>query len=359
MTEIITIFGTYTKSLPHVDAKSEGIYVYKLNTETGALTHQLTTTGIDNPAFLTIAPSQQFLYSVNREGGDTGGVSAFSLDPATGAMVFINEQVRTNGGPCHVMVDATERYLYAANYGEGSVEVWPIEDDGSLGSASDFHQHEGSSVNKARQEAAHAHSINLDPGNRFAYVPDLGMDKVMIYNLDLDKGKLIPNEQPFIETTPGAGPRHLDFHPNGKVLYVINELGNTVTAYNFDAESGHLSDFQTVPTLPADWDGENTTADIHVHLNGKFVYGSNRGHDSIAVYAVDEATGKLTAQGHVSTQGKTPRNFGIDPTGKVLIVANQDTSNAATYFIDQQTGALTPTGVVVDVPTSVCIKMIG
>lgn len=360
--EILTIIGTYTRDMPNTDAKSEGIYIYKLDPETGALTYHSKATGIDNPSFLAVAPSRRFLYSVNevmeKDGKKVGGVSAFALDPQAGELSFLNDQSSEGSGPCHLVVDATESYVLAANYGGGSVCVLPIQSDGRLGAATDFIQHEGSSVNPKRQEAAHAHSINLDPGNRYAYVPDLGMDQVVIYDFDLESGKLKPSAQPFVKAAPGAGPRHFDFHPNGKFAYVINELGNTVTAYRFKEADGSLSEIESVSTLPEDFDGHNTTADIHVHPSGKFLYGSNRGHDSVAILAVDQSTGKLTPSGHEWTQGRTPRNFGIDPTGKVLLAANQDTGNIATYFIDGESGGLTPTGHTAEVPKPVCIKML-
>lgn len=360
---ILTYIGTYTRNMPFVEAQSEGIYVYRLNTETGELTHQSTVPGLENPSFLAISPSRKYLYAVSemaeKDGKKTGGVTAFSRDMQTGDLTYLNEQVSGGSAPCHLIVDASERHVLAANYTGGSVCVMPIQEDGSLGEMCEFIQHEGAShVNPARQEKAHAHSINLDSSNRFAYVPDLGMDKVVIYDFSADSGKLSPNAQPHIESAPGAGPRHFDFHPNGRIAYAINELGNTITAYNFDSQSGALSEIHSVPTLPADFDGENTTADIHVHPSGKFVYGSNRGHHSIAIFSVDETTGELTPQGHTSTQGETPRNFGIDPSGKLLLAANQDSSSVATYFIDQESGALTPTGVVASVPTPVCIKML-
>lgn len=359
--EILTYVGTYTRSLPHVQAKSEGIYVYRLNLASGELTFQAKATGIDNPAFLALAPSNKFLFSVNevmtRNGSKVGGVSAFAVHADSGELSFINDQSSEGPGPCHLTVDASEQYVLAANYAGGSVCVLPIQADGSLGPATDFVQHEGGSgVNPARQEAAHAHSINVDPGNRFAYVPDLGMDMVVIYDLDLANGKLKPNQQPFMETAPGAGPRHFDFHPNGKFAYIINELGNSVTACKFNSDTGSLTEIHSVTTLPGSFEASNTTADIHVHPSGKFVYGSNRGHDSIAVFACDESTGQLDPKGHFSTQGKTPRNFNIDPSGKILLAANQDTGTIASYFIDQSDGSLTPTGVVADVPTPVCIK---
>lgn len=362
-TELLTYIGTYTRSMPFVEAKSEGVYIYRLNVMTGQLTHQSTVPGLQNPSFLALSPSRKFLYSVNeiddKDGQKSGGVTAFARDLETGELTYLNDQISGGAAPCHLIVDSTEKFVLAANYTGGSVCVMPIQPDGSLGEMCEFIQHEGASmVNPQRQEKAHAHSINLDNSNRFAYVPDLGLDKVMIYNFDNATGKLKPNMQPFIDMAPGAGPRHFDFHPNGKVAYVINELGNTITACSFDSETGNLSELHSVPTLPSGFDDENTTADIHVHPSGKFVYGSNRGHNSIASFKVDQKTGKLTAIGHTSTQGETPRNFGIDPSGQILLAANQDTSSIATYFIDQTSGTLAPTGFVTNVPTPVCIKML-
>ncbi len=232
----------------------------------------------------------------------------------------------------------------------------PIQEDGQLAPASDAIQHEGSSVHPRRQTGPHAHSANLDPTNRFAFVPDLGMDKVMIYKLDIAAGKLVAGEQPWAEVAPGAGPRHFTFHPNMLYAYVINEIGSTITAFAYDMANGKLTEVQTVPTLPEDFDGESTTADIHVHPSGKFLYGSNRGHDSIAIFEVDEATGKLTPIGHESTQGKSPRNFGLDPTGTFLLAANQNSDTIVSFRIDTATGKLTPTGHVTNVPSPVCVK---
>jgi 6-phosphogluconolactonase len=235
--------------------------------------------------------------------------------------------------------------------------MYPVQVDGRLGAASDIVQHYGSSVDPERQTAPYAHSVNIDPDNRYALVADLGMDKVMVYRLDLEQGKLVPNDPPFASLHAGAGPRHLAFHPNRKYVYVINELDSTMTAFSYLAEAGELSEIQTLSTLPEGYPGEQSScADIHVAPSGKFVYGSNRGHDSIAIFAVDLATGKLSLVGHESTQGKTPRNFAIDPSGTFLLAANQDSSTVVSFRIDQQTGELHPTGDVAQIPTPVCLK---
>jgi 6-phosphogluconolactonase len=241
--------------------------------------------------------------------------------------------------------------------------VLPIAADGKLAPASSIVRHTGSSVDRARQEAPHPHSINLDPAGRFAFVADLGLDKVFVYRFDPAKGTLTANDPPSVSVAPGSGPRHFAFHPSGKFAYVINEMRSTVTAFNYDAQRGVLAVLatkapDTVSTLPADFKGENTTAEVQVHPSGKFLYGSNRGHDGIAIFAIDPASGSLTALGHESTGGRTPRNFGIDPDGMFLLAANQDSDTIHVFRIDQQTGKLAATGQSIDIPMPVCVKFV-
>jgi 6-phosphogluconolactonase len=243
-----------------------------------------------------------------------------------------------------------------ANYGGGSVACLPIGEDGRLGDATAFIQHKGSSVNPQRQREPHAHSINLDAANRFAFVADLGLDKVLVYRFDPSAGTLEPNDPPAAVIASGSGPRHFAFHPSGRFAYVINELNSTVTAFAYDAERGTLQTLQTVTTLPEGFDGKSFPAEVQVHPSGKFLYGSNRGHDSIACFAIDAATGRLTPIGHEPTQGKNPRNFGIDPTGAYLLAANQDGDNVVAFRIDPATGKLSPTGQSIRVPMPVCVK---
>ncbi len=350
--------GTYTRTT------SDGIYICEFDAETGDLDPVSSMSGAENPSFLALHPNGHILYAASEaedfDGERQGALYAYSIDAGTGRLSPINAVGSGGPGPCHVSVDATGRYLLAANYHGGSVCVAPINDDGSLEPLSCFIQHEGSSVNPNRQEQAHAHSINLDPQNRFAYVPDLGQDKVVIYQLDLESGTLVANDPAHVEAEPGAGPRHFDFDPGGTRAYVINELGCTITGYDYNSESGALTLFQTVGTLPAEGFGRhNTTADIHVHPSGRFVYGSNRGHDSIAIFSVDEDTGHLTALGHESTQGWTPRNFAIDTSGEFLLAANQDSDTIVSFSIDTDSGALTPTGSVTEIPMPVCLKFLG
>jgi len=352
--------GTYTRSLPHVQAKSEGIYLLAMDADSGALSHVSTTTGVENPSYLTLHPSGNYLYAVN-EVGDFGGnssgaVSAFAIDPTSGALTFLNQEPTNGAAPCHLSVDATGRYLLTSNYSGGSVCVHPIGRNGRLGTMSDFIQHVGSSVNEQRQKEPHAHSINLSADNRFAYAADLGLDRVLIYAFNADQGKLGPASQTWVRVHPGAGPRHFDFHPNGGYAYVINEIDSTVTVFAHEMSSGRLTELQHISTLPAGFTGRSHCADIHVHPSGNFLYGSNRGHDSIVGFAIDPSNGLLTTIGHESTQGRVPRNFVIDPTGTFLLAANQNGDTVVVFRIDQSSGKLTPTGHVLDVPTPVCLK---
>ena len=336
-------------------AEDDGIYVYRLDMSSGALEPVSAVGGLQNPSFLALHPSRPLLYAVI-ETAD-GAVTALSYDEQTFELKVL-DSASTGGSPCHLVVDATGGYVLAANYGGGSVCMIPIRDDGGVDKASDFVQHQGSSVH-ARQTEPHAHSINIDPGNRFAYAPDLGLDKIMMYRLDLDAGKLRPHEtQPFAETPGGAGPRHLAFSPNRQLAYVINEIDNTITSFNFDESSGALETVETVPTLPDNFDGESGTADIHFEPSGRFLYGSNRGHESIAIYAVGSASGRLQPRGHVPTGGVNPRNFGIEPTGTFLLAANQSTNDIHTFRIDPDDGRLTPTGHVVEIQAPVCVKFL-
>jgi 6-phosphogluconolactonase len=351
-------FGTYT------GAKSQGIYVSRFDLSTGKLGAPELAAETKNPSFVTIHPNHHFLYAVGEfsspDGKKGGVVSAFAIDPASGKLTLLNQQPAGAGGaPCHVSVDKAGGHAMAANYGGGSVVVLAINQDGSLGDTTAFVQHTGSSVNPKRQAGPHAHAISLDAANHFAFVPDLGLDKVMIYRYG-PKGTLTPNDPAFAPIAPGSGPRHLAFHPNGRFAYVINEIACTMTVFSYEAKRGELKELQSLSTLPA---GESvqpnySTAEVLVHPSGKFVYGSNRGHDTIAIFAADPKSGKLTLLGHESTQGRIPRCFGIDPTGAYLLAANQDTHNIAVFRIDQKTGLLTPTGQSIEVGSPVCVQFL-
>jgi len=346
-------FGTYTRP----ENSSKGIYRSTLDLETGKLSEPVLVAETKNPSFIDIHPNGKFLYAVSEAGG-AGSVSAYAIDTDAGYLKFLNQQPSGGAGPCHVSIDHAGRNLLVANYGSGSASVIPIKVDGRLGKPTGFVQHQGSSVNPKRQKGPHAHSINVSPDNRFAFVADLGIDKIMIYKLDIEKGTIVANSPAFAKVKPGAGPRHFAFHPNGKYAYVINELDCTVTAFAYEAASGALTEIQSVTTLPKGFDGSNTCAEVRVHPSGKFLYGSNRGHDSIAVYRVDLAKGTLTFVEHETADIKTPRNFNIDPTGKFCLVANQGQDSIVVFRIDPETGALEPTGYKVSVGMPVCVRFL-
>jgi 6-phosphogluconolactonase len=351
--------GTYTGG--DTKEKSQGIYLMELDLRAGTLSSPRVVAAAVDPSFLAIDPSRKFLYAVNElsefRGRRGGGVSAFSIDPASGTLSPLNQQSSVGEGPCHLVVDRQGKNVLVANYGSGSVACLPIEADGRVQRSSSFIQHRGSGATR-RQTSPHAHSINLDAAGRFAVVADLGLDKVLIYAFDAAQGKLAPNEPAFAKIAPGSGPRHFAFHPDGRFGYVISELANTVTAFAYDADKGALTEIQTISTLPADFQGQSYTAEVQVHPSGKFLYGSNRRHDSIAIFTIDPSTGKLTVVGFEPTQGKNPRNFAIDPTGQYLLAENQDSDTIVVFRIDPKTGALRPTGQTVKLPKPVCIKMI-
>jgi 6-phosphogluconolactonase len=352
----VVYVGTYTQR------GSEGIYVYTFDASSGGLSAVGVAKGITNPSFLAVAPSRRYLYATNEVStfGDSrgGGVSAFEIGQETGLLTLLNQQASHGAAPCHLSVDQTEQVVLVANYSGGNVAVLPMEQDGRLAPATDIVQHRGSSVHPTRQQGPHAHSITIDPTNHYALAADLGIDKLMVYRLDLDRAKLVPHDTPSVPLRAGAGPRHFAFHPAGKYAYLINELDSTVTVFGYDADQVRLDTVQTISTLPQGFGGENTCADVHLSPSGQFLYGSNRGHDSIAVFRVDGATGQLTSVGLTSTQGRTPRNFGIDPSGRFLLAANQDSDTIVSFWIDEQTGELEPTGTVTEVPLPVCVLFV-
>ena len=346
--------GTYTVR------DSQGVYAYRYDSVSGQLEPLGLAAKTSNPSFLVVHPNHRFLYVANEDhdyqGQSSGIVSAFSIDPKTGKLTLLNQLASRGADPCHISVDSKGKFVLVANYTGGNLAVFPILEDGRLGEASEFIQHKGTGPNKERQEAAHAHWIDVSADNRFVLTADLGLDQVFVYGFDAGKGGLTPNEPPSAKLAPGAGPRHVAFHPNGRFVYVINELNSTVTTFSYDAKGGTLHELQTVPSLPKEFTEENSPAEIVVHPKGKFLYGSNRGHDSIVVYAIDPKKGTLTLVEHVPTKGKAPRNFEIDPEGKRLLVANQETDNIVVFRINAKTGRLTPTGQEIKVPAPVCIR---
>jgi 6-phosphogluconolactonase len=349
--------GTYTGK------ESKGIYAYRFDSRTGRVSSLGLAAETENPSWLTVHPNRRFLYAANEtgnyQGAKSGAVSAFAIDRETGKLTFLNQVASRGADPCHATVDQTGKNLLVANYSSGNIAVFRLLDDGRLGEASAFVQHTGSSVNPERQEGPHAHSIEPSPDNRFVLNADLGLDELLVYRFDAAEGTLTPNDPPFAKLNPGAGPRHFAFHPNGKFVYVISEMQSTVTAFAYDAARGSLRELQTLSTLPKDFSGESTTAEIRVDDSGRFLYGSNRGHDSIAVFSIDTAQGTLTPVEIVSTGGKEPRNFEIDPTGKYLFAANQNSDSVVIFRIDAKTGRLSPSGQEFQVPSPVCVTFVG
>jgi len=348
--------GTYTVR------GSQGVYAYRYDSVSGQLEDLGLAAKTSNPSFVVVHPNHKFLYVANEDheyqGQSSGILTAFSIDVKTGKLTLLNQLSSRGADPCHLSVDHTGRFVLVANYTGGNLAVFPVQEDGRLGEASEFIQHKGTGPNKERQEGAHAHWIDMSPDNRFALNADLGLDRVFVYGFDATKGTLTATDPAWGKVTPGAGPRHVAFSPNGRFVYVINELNSTLTTFSYDAKTGALHELQTVPSLPKDFTGENSPAEIVVHPSGRFVYGSNRGHNSIAVFSADPTKGTLTLVEHVSTEGKAPRNFEIDPEGKRLLVANQESDNIVVFRIDAKTGRLTPTGQELKVPAPVCIRFL-
>jgi 6-phosphogluconolactonase len=347
--------GTYTKTA------EAGIDLLQFDLASGRFTKPAVAAAVPNPTFLALHPGQPLLYAISEvfqfAGKPTGFVSAYRIQPKTGQLVLLNQQSSGGPGPCHVTVDHTGKVALAANYGGGSIASLPIAADGSLKPAVTVDKHHGSSVNPSRQSAPFAHCVEVDPSNRFVLSADLGIDKLLVYKLDASAGSLLPHQPAFVETVRGAGPRHLAFHPNGRFVYVINELNCTIGVFRYESTRGTLESVQNISTLPAGFSGENTAAEVQVHPSGRFLYGSNRGHNSIAVFAVDAETGKLRSLGHQSTLGKSPRHFALDPSGHYLLAANQDSGNVVVFRVDAKSGLPRPTGVAANIPMPVCVVM--
>ena len=355
--EFRVYFGTYTGT------SSQGIYVSRLDADTGKLAAPELAAEIKNPSFLAVSPDEHFLYAgtdaKDATGKATGAVCAFALDHKTGWLTPLNQKNSGgNGSPCHLAVDATGRCLFVANYGTGSLAALSVLADGQLGDAATMIQHSGNGPNPARQAGPHAHSVYPSPDNRFVLNCDLGLDKIFAYRLDAATAQLAPADPPFATVAPGAGPRHLTFSRDGKYVYVVNEMASSITVFRYAAKTAAMRKVQTISTLPADFSGNNTAAEIALHPNGKFLYASNRGHDSIAVFAVDAKSGQLTFIEHQSTRGHLPRCFAIDPTGRWLLVENQASDSVVVFAVDSVTGKLQPTGQTLTIGAPVCVVFV-
>jgi 6-phosphogluconolactonase len=354
----LVFIGTYT------GPRSQGIYVSRFDSASGALSAPQLAAETKNPSFLALHPNGKLLYAVGElnqfEGKAAGAVSAFKVDPQSGHLALLNQQPSAGTGPCYLSVDSGGRCVLVANYGSGSIAALPIMEDGRLGPARTTIQHAGSSVNPQRQAGPHAHFIVPDPPGRRALVCDLGLDQVLVYQFDparaslAARASLVANDPPFAKTKPGAGPRHLAFHPDGSHAFVVNEMGSSVTAFDYDQAHGGLKEEQTVSTLPENFTGDNACAEIQVHPKGKVLYASNRGHDSIAVFDIEGADRKLKLVQHEATQGKTPRFFTLDPTGNWLLALNQGSDSIVVFRLDAQTGRLSPAGHKIEVGSPVC-----
>lgn len=348
--EMFVYFGSH-RSGPGI-----GFSLARFDTDTGVLTKPEFLLESIEPAFFVIHPDGRHLYTCNS--GNTGGVSAYEIDPRTGKLTYLNRVFANGGDTSYISLDNTSRYALVANYLGGNIAAFAIKPDFHLGDWTAFVQHTGKSTHPQRQTKPYAHAILTDPTNRFALVPDLGVDKLFIYRFDEKTGKLTPHTPASVSVPPSSGPRHVRFHPNGRWVYLINEIASTVIAYHWDTAAGTLTEFQSVSTLPADFTGTSTCAELEIHPNGKFLYGTNRGHDSLAAFAIDQATGQLTAIQHESSRGRTPRNFAFDPTAKWIVLTNHNSNNAVVYRVDADTGKLTPTGEPVSVPAPFCQRFL-
>ena len=339
------------------------IYLYRLSPATGALTPLSQQRGGSQPSYLTMAADHRHLYAVSETGtfqgrANSGGVSAFAVDATTGALTLLDQQPSLGASPCYISLDHTDKNVLVANYTGGSVALLPLRPDGALAPAAATDEHQPPLGPHPNQDHAHAHCIIPDPANHYAFSVDLGTDKVYGYQLDAAGGQLRLLPTPAYVAKPGTGPRHLTFHPNGRWAYLENELNSTVTALTYDAAHGTFSEIQNLSTVPVDFTGNNSGADVHVSPDGRFLYTSNRGDNSLAVFSIAPADGRLTLVQHVSTQGKTPRNFALDPSGRLLLVANQNSDNVFTYRIDKQSGKLTATGQSVSLPTPMFVEIL-
>ncbi|QYR22680.1 lactonase family protein [Paenibacillus sp. sptzw28] len=342
----------------YAEPEENGVHVYAFDENTGELTLTDQFAGLKNPTFLNVDDRNLKLYAIsegaNSEGKKIGQAAAFAIDPAAGTLRFLSRADTVAAPTCHIQRDSDSRFLIVASYHGGMAGLVTLMDDGRIGKLLDTEQYEGHGANPERQDRPHPHSSFFSPDGKYLFIQDLGLDRINTYTIDAAAGKLSPHGS--ISTHPGAGPRHLVFRPDGLFSYVINEIDSTVTAFAYDADSGQLTSLETVSTLPEGFDGENTCAEITVSRDGKFLYGSNRGHDSIVIYSIDPASGKLTLVDHVSVQGAHPRHFALTPAGNYLIAANRDTNNIVTFRVHKNTGMLEYTGKSITVSKPVCVQ---
>jgi 6-phosphogluconolactonase len=348
--DMYVYFGT------HRAGPGRGFSLAHFDSDTGVLTTPKFLLEAVEPAFFVIHPDGQHLYSINS--GAPGGVSAYAIDPPTGRLTLLNQVPSGGDDANYICLDRTGRFAFVANYSGGNLSAFALEPDGRIGVRTAFDQHTGHSVDPKRQTHPYVHSIIIDAANRFVLAADLGVDRLFVYRFDATTGALTPNDPPFATVAPGSGPRHVKFHPNGRWVYLINEMGCTITAFAWDSARGGLSAIETVTTLPAGFKGINHCAEVVVHPNGKFLYGSNRGHDSLAVFAIDPATGRLVLIEHTPSRGSKPRNFEFDPTGKWIVCTNHDSDNAVVFRVDEGTGRLTLVGEPVSVPFPFCARFL-
>jgi 6-phosphogluconolactonase len=351
--------GTYTGT------GSKGIYGYRFDENSGRLEPLGVAAEMANPSFVVTDPSHRHLYAVTEMSGSgpdaenaNGSISSFAIDPKTGSLKFLNKVSSSGAAPCHLVVDKTGKILFVANYGSGNVASFAIQADGSIGAMTGLDQHTGSSIDPQRQKGPHAHAVVISPDNRFLFVPDLGLDRIVIYRIDEAKRSFTLNDPSYVSVKPGLGPRHLVFGAGARFAYAICEMGSSVVAFSYNRVNGKLTPVQTISTLPANFSGEDNSAEIQIDRSGRFLYASNRGDNSITVFQIDAKTGLLSKIQIVPTQGKTPRNFVIDPTGRYLLAANQDSNNLVVFTIDPASGKLAPTNQVVDVPSPVSILFV-
>ena len=348
--DMFVYFGSHGAG-PHI-----GFSVAHFDTDTGKLTKPVFLEEAVAPAYFIIRPDGRRLYTCNSFPGSS--VSAYAIDPTSAKLTFLNQQPSGGGDPSYVSLGPSGRYLMVANFLGGSVAVFALRPDGSIGRRTALVQNIGTSLDPNDPKHAHAHSIRFDPSRRFVLVADLGLDKVLVYRMNPKTGALTPNDPPFVSVAPGSGPRHTAFDPRDRYVYAINETASSIVRFGWDSNRGVLTQFETVSTLPEGFTGVNTGAEILMHPSGKFLYATNRGNDSVAVFSVQADTGRLTPLQFISTEGKTPRNAEFDPTGKWLLVTNQDSNNAVVYRIDQSTGRLTENGDPVSVPGPFCERFV-